>query len=378
MSIIKFMRGDKWYLRGTIKVGGKSKSINKTTGTADEEAAEILRIEEERSLTYELLHGAEHVATFNDAAESYLEGGARNRFLTKVCDLLGGRKLKTIGQDDLDRSARKAYPGTQPETLNRQFYTPFIAVWNHAVRNRWAEPRKWQRPRKAKGTNVVILKKRRAGTHPVDYERAALFVEAMSPAPAMLMTALFYTGMRPIELFGLEARSVNVKDRWIVLDNTKTGEPRGIPMHEFVVPLFESLMVRGGVLFRTHKGAAYEPTTDGGGQMTTAISGARRRSKINDVSPYTGRHSVSTGMVVAGVHPHVKDQILGHAVDDMSRHYTNVPQAAALEAINRLPVPDRWRALFWWEDPLRWSRKLHKDMGRRTDLEKKRSGKSES
>jgi hypothetical protein len=35
----------------------------------------------------------------------------------------------------------------------------------------------------------------------------------------------------------------------------------------------------------------------------------------------------STQLVVEGVHPHKKDQILGHAADDMSRHYTHVPQA---------------------------------------------------
>jgi integrase/recombinase XerD len=49
-----------------------------------------------------------------------------------------------------------------------------------------------------------IQKKARAGTKPVAYAHAAKFVLAMSPAPAMLMTTFFYTGMRPIELFTLE------------------------------------------------------------------------------------------------------------------------------------------------------------------------------
>jgi hypothetical protein len=81
------------------------------------------------------------------------------------------------------------------------------------------------------------------------------------------------------------------------------------------------------------------------------------------VSPYTGRHSCSTELVVAGVHSHIKDQILGHAVDSMSRHYTNVPQAPLIEAINKLPVPEAWRALPWWEDPLAHNRQ-HVKWGR--------------
>jgi integrase/recombinase XerD len=73
---------------------------------------------------------------------------------------------------------------------------------------------------------------------------------------------------------------------------------------------------------------------------------------VDDVSPYTARHTVSTQLVMAGVHSHVKDQILGHAADDMSRRYTNIPQAPLIKAINKLPVIDAWSAAEWLTDPL--------------------------
>lgn len=249
-----------------------------------------------------------------------------------------------------------------------------------------ASPKKWQRPRKAKGTNVVRLTPVRSGTAPVAYERAAEFVAAMSPAPAMIMTTLFYTGLRPIELFSICADDVNVAGRWITLTKTKTGEPRGVPIHEFLVPLLKSLLTRNDLgdipqLFRTPRGEPYEEIAAdekgrGGGGLKTAINGARLRlareaypnlpsnevtlkmSPILDVSPYTGRHTVSTQLVINGIHPHIKDQILGHAADDMSRHYTNVPQKPLIEAINTLPVPDAWERMDWWENPLAWSGKL--------------------
>jgi integrase/recombinase XerD len=242
---------------------------------------------------------------------------------------------------------------------NRQCHAPFISVWNHAVRNGWAEQRQWVRPKKAKGTTVIGTRVR-SGTRPVSYERAALFILAMSPGPAMFMTTLFYTGMRPIELFGLEAESVDVVKRWITLASSKTGEPRGIPMHEFLVPLFTALVGRGGVLFRTPRGEPYPLTENVGGQLKTAINGARRRSGIADVSPYTARHTVSTQLVINGVHSHIKDQILGHAIDDMSRHYTNVPQQPLIEAINTLPVIPAWTAADWMLDPVGMAGKLVK------------------
>ena len=59
-------------------------------------------------------------------------------------------------------------------------------------------------------------------------------------------------------------------------------------------------------------------------------------------------------LVIEGVQPHIKDEILGHAVVSMSRLYNNaLPQRSLIDAINKLPVPDAWRTLWWWDDPLK-------------------------
>lgn len=386
MPLKLYKRGSTYWITGTVKGIGhdgkkQSVSIRKSAQTTDRTVAEATRAKTESRILDEIAHGKAKVVTFREAAESYLESGGSGRFLLDIkaddsesglMVYFGETRLIDINQKVLDEAAASMFPSAQPETRNRQCYTPFIAVWNHAVKNGWATVRLWSRPKKPKGTNVVRLSKRRAGTFPVEYGHAARFVAAMSPAPAMAMTVLFYTGMRPIELFALEAQEVNVPGRWITLAKTKTGEPRGIPIHEFIAPLLDALVRRGGRVCRTPRGEPYEAVEDGGGGLKSAINGARRRSGIKDIAPYTGRHSVSTGLVVAGVHPHIKDQILGHAADDMSRHYTNVPQAPLIEAINKLPVPDTWAKLPWLEDPLAWAGKLAEGTGKRTDLEKEK------
>ncbi|TDK35208.1 integrase [Rhizobium deserti] len=359
---------DNWYVRGTVR----GQSIFESTGTCDRKIADQIRVQTEGRLLAESVHGKKALITFEEAADAYIAAGGSSRFLIKVSPKgkisgiaahFRGKFLKDLGQEDLDRAARILFPTASAETKNRQCYTPFIAVWNNAVVNQWADPRQWRRPRKPKGTNVATLKQERAGSKPVSYERAATFVAAMTPATAQIMTALFYTGMRPIELFTLEAEEVNIDARWITLDKSKTGEPRGVPVHDLLVPLLTALVARGGIIFRSHKGEPYPPTEEFGGQIASSISGARRRLAkcgviIRDISPYTARHTVSTQLVVNGIHPHIKDQILGHAADDMSRHYTHVPQKPLIEAINTLPVPPSWRAFDWWEDPIYWSRRL--------------------
>lgn len=367
MPITKFNRGGIWYIRGTLH----GQKVYESTGLRDEGSAEEKRKQTEDRIAKENLHGKKAVITFDEAAKAYLDAGGSPRYLTKYHERTGrfsgigeyfkDRLLASLGQNDLDLAALKLYPKATAETRNRQLYTPFIAVWNYAVVCKWADEVKWVRPRKHKGTGKTPRSKR-AGTSPISYDRAAQFVSAMSPASAMAMTMLFYTGLRPIELFALEADAINIKGRWLVTDS-KTGNDRGVPIHEFLVPMLEPLVARGGYVFRTHKGNPW-PLSDGyGGQMGSAVDGARGRLKeigvkMADVSAYTARHTVSTQLVVNGVHPHIKDQILGHAVDNMSRHYTQVPQKEQIEAINTLPVPSLWRDLEWWSDPIYWSRRL--------------------
>ena len=379
MPLKLYKRGKVWWISGTVH----GQTVRESAGTQQKEVAEAIRAKREAGLVSDHVFGPKATRTFAQAVESYWKAGGDNRFTGAQYEdgtrdgLLNhfyDKPLKDITQNDLDDAARALYPTAQPETRNRQCYTPFIAVWNHAVKNGWAEVRMWQRPRKPKGTNVVRLKSERSGQRPFDYERAAAFVAKMSPAPAMLMTALFYTGLRPIEAFALTGADVSLKDRWLVVRKSKTGEPRGVPLHSFLCEWLAPLVERaadGGALFRTPRGQPYTEVQDGGGGLKTAINGARRRSGIKDVSPYTGRHTVSTGLVIAAVHPHAKDQILGHAVSDMSRHYTNVPQAPLIEAIDKLPVPAAWRKLPWLAAPQEWWSRLAEGTGKRTDLERR-------
>ena len=72
--------------------------------------------------------------------------------------------------------------------------------------------------------------------------------------------------------------------------------------------------------------------------------------------------------MVNRVHQYVKDQILGHAVTDMSRHYVHVPQLPLIEAINTLPVFPAWAAAPWMTDPVAYARKVAGEPGKRTDV----------
>jgi len=357
LILIKRPNSRNWYARGTLL----GRAYFFSTKTDDLRRARSLAAAAQRKIL-----ASDNRPTFREACEAYAKDGGQGTYLQKLVARLGDVDLSDLHQKNLDDAAHAIYPNVSPATLNRCAYTPFIAVWNYAVGNEWAAARTWRRPRKPKGTGHRSGALR-SGTRPVPYERAWQFLSAMSPAPAMIMTALFYTGMRPIELFSLQCADIDVDGRWLVVQSSKTGEPRGVPIHEMLVPLLTALKARGAeAAFLNRHGRPYPPTDDDTkGQLAGAISGARKRLRgigtpIDDVSPYTGRHTVSTQLVIAGVHPHIKDQILGHAADDMSRHYTNVPQAPLIAAIANLPTIGAWRDAPWLNDPIAWQSKLNR------------------
>lgn len=378
--------GGNYYIRGTTIEG---EDINETTRTNDKEAAEKLRIAREGKALSDKLNGSVKNCTFEQAALSYLKNGGEATYIgrqladgtwTGLIGYFGDRIIRDISQDDLDDAGRVLYPDCQPQTVNRQCHGPFVAIYRRAHRNKFCEARDWARPKWTGGKFGDLVKreiKRRVGSFGVKYEHAARFVLAMSPANAMVMTALFYTGMRPSELFALDTKAVNIRERYINLDwNTKTSDPRLVPIHEMLVPMLTALVKRGGILFRTPRGEPYPiPAGDEkvSGQMNTAIRGTRARTGINDIAPYTARHSVSTELNNRGVTQITKDQILGHYHNgDPSWDYTHVDIGNLCEAINRLPVIEAWASAPWLRDPLAYATKLAEGTGRRTDLERLR------
>lgn len=348
-------RSPNWIVRGVVR--GKPFGP-RTTGTSDKDAAEQIRIRWESEQLEESIHGRRATVTFMEAAASYLEDGGSPRFLgtedrttgkwTLLLGELGQTRLSHIDSTKLSEAAKRLYPDARPDTINRQVYTPFVAIWNHAAERGWCDYRKWSRPRNQRGTRIRA-KAARVGSFPVPYERAAKFVTAMWPLDAITMTVLFYTGMRPIEWFHVEDKDVDVDGRWITIPSSKTGEGRGVPMHDVLVPIMRALVDRfeGPIANRFNTETAtiepYPIMENAGGQLGKAINAARAKTNIRDISAYTARHTVNTNLTTAGVLYEMRARIMGHARRTTNDIYIGIPQADLIKAVNLLPVPALWK-----------------------------------
>lgn len=155
MPLKLYKRGKVWWISGTVH----GQVVRESARTEQKEVAEAIKAKREAGLVSDHVFGPKATRTFAQAVDSYWKAGGDKRFTGNQYDdgtrdgLLNhffDTPLKDIQQNDLDEAARTLYPTAQPETRNRQCYTPFIAVWNHAVKNGWADVRQWSRPKSKK------------------------------------------------------------------------------------------------------------------------------------------------------------------------------------------------------------------------------------
>lgn len=222
LKLTRRPRSKNWYLRGTVR----GQAVFESTGTADRDLAESIRIRREGDIEHRSVHGAEATATFLEAAVAYMENGGETRYLGKLIDEFQGLKLIEIDQRRLDKAARKISPDGGGAWRNRSIYTPFIAVWNHAVEDGLCQPRKWRRPKMKKPVT-------RAGSP--DYFRK-LLPHCDQRLRAFLIFIL-NTGCRPSEALGFEkhGNDLSLKEGWARLLTSKNEEPRLIHLPPAVV-----------------------------------------------------------------------------------------------------------------------------------------------
>ena len=322
MSLRLIKRGRSWHLRGTVR----GIAIRETTGCAEREDAEEVRIKREAEILERSIHGASTTATFIEAAVMYLEAGGEARFVEPLTTHFGTTKLGRVDQTAIDRAAKVLYPDAAPATINRQVYTPIGAILHFAAERGLCDWRKIRRPKQPSG-RVRWL----------EPEEAERLIEACSSHLKPLVTFLFYTGARLSEALYLDWHDVDLGRGQVWFTNTKNGEARGVPLHDRVIAELANLAHEEGAVFRRPDGHAYRPKVDGGGQIKTAFKGACRRAGIAHFTPHDCRHTWATWHYVANRNLKALMELGGWKSEAMVMKYAHVNTDHLRASIAALP-----------------------------------------
>lgn len=343
LQLKKYTRSPNWFIRGTYQ----KIYVFETTGTPVRSLAQA-KLD---NLIGEINDGTFNKRrrfTFGEAAVAYREAGRSSRYLGEEADgqwtgVLGqflDTPLDSIGQKELDTAAKAVYPDVKPQTLNRQFYTPFIAVWNFAANEKMCAERSWSRPKEKKSD-----KKKRAWFRKP--ETAAKLFDKLPWHLRALFIFYLYTGARITEAIELEIPDLYLEENWAVLNATKTEALRGVPLRPLVVKVLRWYIGdrKAGRVFLTHHGKPYEGrrrpdgTVEDSGYFKTSWNASIEAAGLSGegLTPYSMRHTFNNWLIRAGVEKEHREALMGHTDESTNAIYSDVPQEELIRIVSELP-----------------------------------------
>ena len=146
-------------------------------------------------------------------------------------------------------------------------------------------------------------------------------------------TILTYSGLRSSEARLLKVE--DIREDFIMIPNSKSGEFRSVPIHENIKPIIKRLSKgkkKSDYLFINKDG---KPYTRFGFQKT--LQYAKKRAGITEtISPHRFRHSFATELLRKGVDLKTVQELLGHSTIATTEIYARVLPETLREKINVL------------------------------------------
>lgn len=236
-----------------------------------------------------------------------------------------------------------------PTTVNKEV-TLLSSIFITAIRERVAHGNPCDELPKSVRSKIPARRKRNRVLS-ADEERR-LFGEGLTGRREHLrepVEVALYTGMRRGEVLGLKPEHVNlglmpvsfvvkgeawvIRPGWLLIEKSKNGEPRTIPMSGRVRRVVERLCAEatpGGYVFESIRTG--RKITDVKRGFTSACSEAG----VENLTFHDLRHTWSTRAADMGVPEHVRRDIMGHSSQSMTGDYTHATPEAMEEAMKRV------------------------------------------
>jgi len=224
-----------WRIRGTV--GGHR--YDESTGTDSRAHAEIIFARRQKEILDAVVWGPERTTCFAEAVEVYVKGGGEVRFLEPLVRAFGERRLADIKQADVLSFIARQYPTTGPHGINRQVFTPLIAIFNAANEAGMGPPPSFTRPKLPKKAMVRFA---------TDEHINAVLPHA-SPRLVGAIMLMTLGGARASEACRVTEIDVGWDAGTVVLQETKNGEPAVIHAGDRLMAALRPLRGSGDPLF---------------------------------------------------------------------------------------------------------------------------------
>jgi len=246
------------------------------------------------------------------------------KFTTKLLEQYQTAQLK-----DGNRRGKKKegeVKGNKPATINRHLAT---------IKHMFTKAEEWGMV--AEGTlkavrKVKLLPENNRRLRYLSCDECQRLLDACEPHLRPIVTVALNTGMRKGEILGLTWDRVDLRHGFILLDKTKSGDRREIPINDTLTATLKGLTRRVDV---PH--VFYDPKT--GKPYTTiqrSFNTAAGRAKLADFKFHDLRHTFASHLVMAGIDLTTVRELLGHRDLTMTLRYAHLAPAHKVKAVGVL------------------------------------------
>ncbi len=241
--------------------------------------------------------------------------------------LLGNPPIHTVTVEILDRYREtRRGEGVGPATMNRE-----MATLKHAMSKAVA----WKLVRKAVREDLAGVQKYQEPAGRLRYlsgpDEADRLIRECRGILQPIVVAALHTGMRKSEILGLTWDAVDLKHGFIRLRETKSGEPRNLPINETLWSVLTGLRTRNDVpwVFHDLDGNRLKDVRHG-------FEWACKRAGLVDFHFHDLRHTFASWLVMAGVPLATVSKLLGHKSLSMTMRYAHLSPKHMLSAVRVL------------------------------------------
>jgi len=232
-----------------------------------------------------------------------------------------GETLQSLGPEKIERYKAMRKAEVSPATVNLELAC-LKTVFNKAV--------EWGRTENNPAAKIKKFKLSNAREKILNGEEARRLIDCAPPALRPILIIALKTGMRRGEILALTWPAVNFIKSFILIENSKSGKARKVPMSPAVREVLKALPRVSDFIF-------YNPETKTHiKSVTTAFETARVKAELSGLRFHDLRHTFATWYIENGGDIVALSKILGHASIQMTLRYCNPTEGAMLLAVQRM------------------------------------------
>lgn len=271
--------------------------------------------------------------TIKELAVHYVAWAARQKafrskqgFIKQLVEVFGSYPLRMINTRHIEEWQTQRLKDNKPATVNRLLAT-LKHMFTKAVEWDMVEEEALKKIRRVK----LIHENNRRLRYLSKEECMALIIACSPHLKPIVITAL-NTGMRRGEILSLEwEKHIDLNHGFILLDQTKNGERREIPINQVLRETLSGLIrhIKSPYVFTDTEGKRFM-------DVKTAYHSACRRAGIKDFRFHDLRHTFASHLVMAGVDITSIKELLGHKTLTMTLRYAHLAPSHKVKAVELL------------------------------------------